>query len=132
MNWAHFALAALAAGIASSCTDWFFTGILFHDKYLAYPEVWRSRKGEGSTIAWATLLGFLTALSFMAACSVFGINGYSHALTFAAISWIMVPVPLIITNALYIKLHPLVVLAHVLGWLARLMIAAICAAWILG
>lgn len=132
MNWAHFTLATLAAGVASSCTDWFFTGVLFHDKYLAFPEVWRKRTGEGSTIAWATLLGFLTASSFMAACAVFGIDGYSHTLTFAVISWVMVPVPLTIMNALYIKLHPLVVVAHVLGWLARLIIAAICAAWILG
>ncbi len=131
MNWTRFALAILAAGIASSFTDWFFTGVLFHEKYLAYPEVWRKRTGEGSTIAWATLLGFVTASSFMTACSIFGIHGYSNALTFAGIVWVMAPAPLTIMNALYMKLHPLVVVAHALGWLARLMVAAVVAGWLL-
>ena len=131
MNWTHFALATLAAGIASSFTDWFFTGILFHDQYRAYPEVWRKRTSEGSTIAWATLLGFVTAASFMTACVIFEIHGYSRALVFAAICWIMAPLPFTIMNALYIKLHPLVAVAHALGWLARLIVAAIAGGWLL-
>jgi len=43
----------------------------------------------------------------------------------------MVPVPLLITNALFIKIQPLTVLSHALGWLAKLAIAAIIAAWLL-
>jgi hypothetical protein len=42
MNIAHFAGAVLAATIVSSFTDWFFFGVLFHSRYQAYPEVWRS------------------------------------------------------------------------------------------
>ena len=34
-------LAILAAGLATSLTDWLFMGVLFHEKYLAFPEVWR-------------------------------------------------------------------------------------------
>ena len=120
------------AGIATSFTDWFFTGVLFHNKYLAYPEVWRKRSSEAPTIAWATLLGFVTAAAFMTACITFGIHGYGQTLLLAAISWIMAPLPLTITNALYIKLHPMVVVAHALGWLARLTITAIAAGWLLG
>ena len=39
MNWTHFVLAVLVAGIVSSFTDWFFGGILFHRKYSAHPEI---------------------------------------------------------------------------------------------
>jgi hypothetical protein len=39
VNWTHFVLAVLVAGIVSSFTDWFFGGILFHRKYSAHPEI---------------------------------------------------------------------------------------------
>jgi hypothetical protein len=46
------ALAILLSGLAVSMTDWFFFGVLFHDKYLAYPEIWRPLPGgEGSSPA---------------------------------------------------------------------------------
>jgi hypothetical protein len=132
MNWTHFALATLAAGVATSFTDWFFTGFLFHEKYGVYPEVWRSRKSETQSIAWVTVLGFLTAAAFMTACVVFNVHGLAAALKLAAIVWIMAPLPLTVMNAIYIKLHPLVVTAHALGWLARLIVAALAAGWLLG
>ncbi len=46
-------------------------------------------------------------------------------LVFAVLVWLMVPVPLLITNALFIKLHPLVVVSNSLGWLAKLVVAAL-------
>jgi hypothetical protein len=27
-------------------TDWFFFGVLFHDKYRAYPEIWRQAPAD--------------------------------------------------------------------------------------
>jgi len=131
MNWTHFLLATLAAGIASSFTDWFFTGVLFHDKYFVYPEVWRKTASETQKIAWCTALGFMAAAAFMTACVVFGIHGYASALQFAVIAWILAPVPLTIMNALYIRIHPLVAMAHALGWLARFAVAALAAGWLL-
>jgi hypothetical protein len=131
MNWTHFALATLAAGIGTSFTDWFFTGVLFHNQYAAYPEVWRKTTSEGQKIAWCTLLGFLSAAAFMTACAVFGIHGYASTLTFAGIAWMLGPLPLTIMNALYIKLHPQVAVAHSLGWLARFAVAALAAGWLL-
>ena len=52
MNWTHYFLAVLLSGVASSFTDWLFMGVLFHDKYLATPEIWRGSPGqpEGSRI----------------------------------------------------------------------------------
>ena len=134
MNWKHFLLAILAASIASSFTDWLFAGVLFHDKYLAYPEVWRKelRKDDTGAITWSMILGLLTSAAFMAACIVFNIHGYRSTLEFAALVWLMVPLPLTITNALFIKLHPLIVVSHSLGWLAKLAVAALAAGWLLG
>ncbi|HUJ83567.1 MAG TPA: hypothetical protein VLW83_16895 [Candidatus Acidoferrales bacterium] len=129
MNWMHFLLAVLAAGIISSFTDWFFGGILFHDKYLAYPEVWRRSlaKSEAPAVAWSIVLGFLTAAAFIFVCAVFHVRGYAGTLKLAMLCWLMIPVPLLITNALFIKLHPLVVVSHSLGWLTKLVVAALAA-----
>ena len=50
-NWGKVCLAVVAAGVAGSFTDWLFFGMIFHDKYLVHPEVWKKRdKGEGAQI----------------------------------------------------------------------------------
>jgi hypothetical protein len=80
MNISHIVFAILFSGFAASMTDWFFGGILFHRKYLVYPEIWRRRAGqpgEGAAIAWSILLGFLTCAAFILTCSVFRVRGYS-------------------------------------------------------
>lgn len=129
MNWPRILLAVIAAGFVSSFTDWFFAGVLFHDKYLAHPEVWRQSPGksERPAVAWSVALGFATAAAFIFACAEFHIGGYAGTLKLAGLCWLMIPVPLLITNALFIKLHPLVVVSHSLGWLAKLVVAALSA-----
>jgi hypothetical protein len=133
MDWKHFLLAVLVAGIAACCADWLFAGVLFHKKYLAYPEVWRPGLLQGrdaGPIAWSTFLGLVSVAAFMAACGKFEIQGYGATLGFASLVWLMVPVPLIITNALFMKIHPLIVVSHSLGWLAKLVLAALVAGWL--
>jgi hypothetical protein len=39
--------------------------------------------------------------------------------------------PLIVTNALFIKLQPQIAASHSLGWLVKLIIAAVAVVWIL-
>lgn len=133
MDWTHFLMAVAAAGVASSFTDWFFFGVLFHDKYFAHPEVWRSAPGnsETKTILTVTLMGFVTCAAFLVLCWLFSIHGYKVALELAGVVWIMAPVPLIVSNALYIKMHPSLVVSHSLDWLARLVAAALAAGWLL-
>ncbi|HLW98287.1 MAG TPA: hypothetical protein VKR82_06555 [Candidatus Acidoferrales bacterium] len=134
MDWKHFLYAVLAAGVASSFSDWFFFGVLFHGKYVAHPEVWRQGAGVSETpaVIASTLIGFLTSAAFMAAYAVFGMHGYPSAFKLAILVWLMAPLPITVTNALFIKLHPLVVVSHSLGWLARLALAAVAAGWLLG
>lgn len=129
------ALAIVLSAFVASFTDWFFGGTLFHSKYMAYPEVWRSqpgdRAGENRAITWAMILGLLTSIGFVCACLAFGISGYAHAFEFAALIWLAVPLPLLITNALFMKIHPLTVVSHSLGWLARLLIVGAAVGWLL-
>ena len=115
-------------------TDWFFGGVLFHEKYLAHPEIWRRRAGElgeGGAIAWSILLGFLTCGTFVFACSGFHVHGYGTAILFAMAIWLIAPLPILITNALFIKMHPLTVAAHALGWMVKLLLAAVAVGWLL-
>ena len=134
MDWTRFALALLSAGVAASLTDWFFMGVLFHGKYLAHPEVWRRPKGgagEGKAIAAATLLGFVTCAAFLFICARLGVHSPARALKLAAAIWLTVPVPLIVTNAMWFKVHNLITLTHCLGWLAKLAVAALAAGYIM-
>jgi len=58
MVWKHFLLATFLAGAVSSITDWFFSGILFHEKCFAYPEVSRQTGGKSETPAVAGSIVF--------------------------------------------------------------------------
>jgi len=133
MSPAHLALAILLSGLSVSMTDWFFFGVLFHGKYLAYPEIWRGSVpggAEGKAVLWSILLGFITCGAFVVACSAFHVRGYAAATGLAAAIWAMAPLPIVITNALFIKLHPLTVVAHALGWLVKLLVAAAAVGWL--
>jgi hypothetical protein len=131
MTLGQIALATLLSGLAASMTDWLFFGVLFHDKMLVYPEVWRRTGGGGETkaVVVSVLLGFVTCAGFAFACSAFRIHGYSPALEFAVAIWVLAPLVIVVTNALFIKLHPLTVVAHSLGWLVKLLLAAVAVGW---
>lgn len=125
MNWARLAVAAMVAGISVSFTDWFFFGVLFHDKYQVHPEVWRGSQ-EGINRAVWVILGFVTCTVFVFACARLNVHGYSAPLKLALWMWLAVALPIVATDALFIKLDPLVAVAHCLGWLTRLAVAAVC------
>jgi hypothetical protein len=134
MSTTRFALTALAAGTAASLTDWLFMGVLWHDKYLAHPEVWRrtpgDAAGENNAVLWACLLSYPTLAAFMFACARLHLR-HAAALKLALVVWLAAPLPLLIGDALFIKIHPKVTTAHALGWLAKLLVAAFAAGWFL-
>ena len=129
MEWVKFLLSVVCSGFAVSMTDWFFSGMLFHEKYKAYPEIWRHSdgSGEGRAVTWSIALGFISCAAFILAAQLFGISGWQRIMLFALLAWGAGPVPLLITNALFIKLHPLVVVANAAGWLVKLALAATAA-----
>jgi hypothetical protein len=127
MNIAHFAEAVLAATIVSSLTDWFFFGVLFHSRYQAYPEVWRSEfsgNQEWKAILMATVLSIFMAGAFLLLVHGLGLHGFLRPLKLALAIWMIAVVPIITTNFIFIKLHPGVLASHLLGWLVRLAVFA--------
>jgi len=98
------------------------------------PEIWRYPAGQGETraIIWASLLPFLTCAVFSLLSSYLRLYSYRATITLAFATWLMGPLPLTIANVLFIKLTPAVAIAHALGWLVKLCIAAIAVVVILG
>ena len=130
----QYVLALAVASVATSFSDWYFMGVLFHDKYLAYPEVWRhsgDQRGESLAIAWSTLTGVLSAGAFLWLALQLGVTSSNVVFLLAGGLWLAGPVPLLLTQAAFIKIHYLNTVAALLGWLARLALFALTARLIL-
>ena len=128
MDWTRFLLTVLAAGVVSSVTDYLFMGLLFHDKYNAYPEVWRSPKGEDKrAIAISTGIGFVVCAIFTFVCYRLNFQFYPMyvPLKLAVAVWAMGALPIVISNSVWMKLHPQIAVAHALGWLAKFVVTAV-------
>ncbi|MCU1283698.1 MAG: hypothetical protein JWO13_48 [Acidobacteriales bacterium] len=126
-SWGGYALATLVAAVVSSITDWFFFGVLFHDKYLAHPEVWRKKAGdsEAKSILLSTILGTFSCAAFIMLCAGLRFNEYSEAFKLAIMIWLVGALPIVLTTQVFIKLHPALAVTHSLGYFARLLISAV-------
>jgi hypothetical protein len=123
----RIALAVLAGTITSSFTDWFFFGVLFHARYQAYPEVWRvafSGANEWKAIVIATGLSAFMAGGFLFLFLWLQLHGLLQPIELVVTIWLVVAVPMILTNFIFIKLHPALLVSHALGWLIRLLLFA--------
>lgn len=126
MNWTRFALTVVGAGILTSLTDWFFAGDWIHRRY-TYAEIWRhpGGKGEEQAIARSSPLPFVTCAAFAYLAVRLGLHSVSDTLNMAVAVWLIGPLPLILTNAAFIKLHRVFVVSLTIGWLVKLAIIAI-------
>jgi hypothetical protein len=122
--------ATLAGGVLGSLADWLFAGILFHDRYNVHPEVWRGGSERGRILA-AQGLALVTAGAFVALAAKLGLTDATEALKLAAIIWLIAPLPLLLANALFIKIDHLVTASHAAGWLVKLLLIAAVTAWLL-
>ena len=132
MNWARLgAILAIivGAGVVSSLSDWLFAGDWIHRRY-TYPEVWR-QGGEGRAIALTSPLPFVTCGVFAFVAARLGLHSVSSTLKLALAVWAIGPLPLILTNAAFMKLHRVFVVCYVMGWLIKLMIVALAVGWFL-
>ena len=130
----RYVLALAVASVATSFSDWYFMGVLFHDKYLAHPEIWRhsgDKQAEGLAIAWSTLTGVLSAGAFLWLAVRLGVAGNNEVFVLAGGLWLAGPVPLLLTQSAFIKIHYLNTLAALLGWLVRFALFAATARLIL-
>ena len=134
MNWTRFLLAVVVSGLGASITDWLFMGVLFHNKYLETPEVWRAKPGQSevTNIVASAAIGLVSCAAFIYLCYWTGaLSVHNASLRMAVLVWLVAPLPLILTNVLWIKIHPLLGLSHSLGWLARFVVTALIAGWLL-
>ena len=127
MNWTRMVSTVLVAGSVTSLTDWLFMGDWLYNRYDKNPEIWRHPHGQGEmrAIAWAAPLPFVTCAVFMLLCTGLRLHLYGEALKLAVAIWLIGPLPLLIVNGLFIKLHPVVTASYSVGWLLKLVIAAL-------
>lgn len=122
--------ATVAAGVLGSFTDWLFMGVLFHDAYNRYPEVWRPGIAAGqdkSAILISAAIGFVMSAAIVALCDFAQIGSVGSGLVVAVLAWIAGPLALMAINGLFIKLDIRVIGAHSIGYLARFALAGIAA-----
>jgi hypothetical protein len=116
--------AVVLGGILGGLADWYFMGVLFHDKYLAYPEVWRPRDTNTYAIALGQGLTFVSAVAFVVLAISLGLTDFWQTFTLALWIWLIGPLPLWISTWSFMKIHPLIVVAHTAGWLVKLLAMA--------
>jgi hypothetical protein len=129
MNWMRLIAIIVGAGMISSLTDWFFAGDWIHRRF-TYPEIWR-KGAEGRAIALTSPLPFLTCGVFAILAACLGIHSVLGAVKLAVAIWLIGPLPLILTNAAFIKLHRVFVVSFATGWLVKLLIVALAVGWFL-
>jgi hypothetical protein len=123
--------AALLGALLGSLADWLFAGVIFHDRYQLHPEVWRPGVGERGRILAAQALGLATSAAFVALAAKLGQTDLRGALKLAAMIWLIAPLPLLLANAMFIKIDHLVTASHAAGWLAKLLLIGAATAWLL-
>jgi hypothetical protein len=129
MNWTHLALITIGTGIVTSLTDWLFAGDWLHRRW-TYPEIWRQGV-EARAIALTSPLPFLTCGVFSYVTARLGIHSVGDAVKLAVAVWLIGPLPLILTNAAFMKLHRIFVTSYSIGWLVKLIIVAVTVGWFL-
>jgi hypothetical protein len=129
MHWTRLAFVTLGSGLVTSMTDWFFAGDWLHRRF-TYPEVWR-QGSEARAIALTSPLPFLSCLAFAYVAAQLGLNSIPRAMKLAVAIWVIAPLPLILTNAAFMKLHRVFVISYSVSWLVKLAVAAIAVGWFL-
>ncbi len=128
-------IAVLVAGTLGSLTDWLLMGVLFHDAYNTYPEVWRPGVREGTErkpIIVSSLLGYVITAAVVGLCALAHVHDALGGLGVAILAWLAGPPVVIVINNLFIKIDPRITLSHSLGYLARMALAGLAAGLAMG
>jgi hypothetical protein len=129
MHWIRFLAVVIGAGIVTSLTDWLCAGDWIHRRY-TYSEIWR-QGDEQKAIALTSPLPFLTCAVFAYVGVRLGLHSVASTVKLAIGVWLIAPLPLILTNAAFMKLHRVFVFFYAFGWLLKLIIVAVAVAWFL-
>jgi hypothetical protein len=108
-------------------------GVLFHDKYGATPEIWRTSTGrkQRGAILYSQLMGVLSCAAFAYLCTQANMLTIPGSLDAAVLVWLAGPGVVIAQMVLWMKLHPLIGASHAMGWLVRFIVTGLLAVWLL-
>jgi hypothetical protein len=123
MSWMRWLAIVIGSGFVASMTDWLTAGDWIHRRW-SYPEAWRPGS-ESRAIVVSSLLPFVTAAAFVFVADRLQLHATLGLLKFAFAIWVIGPLPLILTNAAFIKLHRVFVTFYAVGWLVKLCIIAL-------
>jgi hypothetical protein len=127
MSWIIVA-AVFAAGTIATFTDWYFMGVLFHDRYQIHPETWWPRQqSETMPILYSSALGYVTAAAVIALCAMAGVDNVWSGVKVGLIAWLAGSFVQVATTHIWVRIDLRVSIAHGLGYLARFLIAGIAA-----
>jgi hypothetical protein len=125
--------AIIVSGTVATFTDWLFMGVMFHAAYSRYPEVWWPRGGNNTiAIIWSSVIGYLMSAGVVGLCVLTRAATLSKALEVTVLVWLAGPFVILLVNGLFIKIDPKVTIAHCIGWFARMALAGVSAAIVLG
>ena len=93
-------------------------------------KIWR-QGAEGRAIALSSPLPFLSCGVFAYLAARLGLHSVASTLKLAVAVWLIGPLPLILTNAAFMKLHRVFVASFATGWLVKLAIVAVAVGWLL-
>jgi hypothetical protein len=127
MSWIVVA-AVFAAGTIATFTDWYFMGVLYHDRYFTYPETWWPRQQSNTKpIIYSSALGYVTAAAVIALCAMAGVDSIWGGIKVAFVAWLSGSFVQVATTHIWVRIDLRVSIAHALGYLARFLIAGIAA-----
>lgn len=133
MHWIKILEIGLIASLLTSFTDWYFFGVLFHEKYNTIPGVWKKytdKKDEMRSIMISTGFHSISCFVFAFTCDYFHLAGLTPLLFFAFLVWLTTSLPLLLSYGVYIRMDRHIVVSHSLGWLVRLLVSGLCVAWL--
>lgn len=136
MNGWHFSHAlvpGLIAGVLSIFTSWLWMGSIFHGFQKLTPGTWRRETARSHALSSA--LHILAAVGIALLFTIVARDpspsfpaGIDGGLRFAFACWGVFALPIVLGDAIYINLHPLVVLGQLLDWLSTSLLATVITA----
>lgn len=123
MELLKFFFIIIAAGTLSALTDFAFTGGWVQKRFTD-PAIWRKDHG-GKAAFLASLLPFFTCAVFAFTANQLSIRSVHASIKLAAAVWAIGPLPLILTNAAFMKLRWAYATNYAIAWLVKLMIIAV-------
>jgi hypothetical protein len=114
------------ATVLASFTDWLFMDLLVHGAYARMPQVWRAGGGT-RRIVLSQVIGTVATAAVVLLCGMMPGKGW----LVAAAVWCAGPLPVVAQYFQWMRMEPVVAASHAAGWLARVVIAAGLAEWLL-